>query len=91
MMLPTDYDTLTSEDSTFSNINSAFRAARAEFQSTSEQTERQAQDVINDNEMDTKFEKAMGHIDEVHRSLQFNTRGSQKQKTPRQILQTEGK
>ena len=76
IMLPTDYNTLTSEDSMVSSINSAFRTARTEFWSTSEQTKRQAQDVIDDNEMDTTFEKAMGHIDEVCRSLWFDTKGS---------------
>ena len=76
VMLPTDYETLTSEDSMVSSINGAFRTARAEFWSTPEQTKRQAQDVIDDNEMDTTFEKAMGHIDKVCRSLRFDTRGS---------------
>ena len=87
-LLPTDYDTLTSEDSTISDLNGAFRSAREEFCASLQSSREEATAIVQDDNISKMFNLAVKQIDNVKKALNFET-GSEsnstwrrKQKTP---------
>ena len=90
-LLPTDYDTLTSEDSTISDLNGTFRSAREEFCANLQSSREEATAIVQDDQISKMFNLAVKQIDNVKKSLNFET-GSEsnstwrrKQKTPMQL------
>ena len=72
-ILPTDCDTLTSEDSTVSDLNGVFRSARADFHMTFDSTRDEAKETIQDHMIDETFNLAVKQTDNVKKSLSFDT------------------
>ena len=96
-LLPTDYDTLTSEDFTISDLNGAFRSVREEFCTNLQSSREEAKAVLQDDQIDETFNLAVKQIDNVKKSLQFDT-GSEsehtwrrKQKMPMKLSSAQGK
>ena len=72
-LLPTDYDTLTSEDSAISDLNGAFRSKRADFCANLQSSREEAKAVLQDEQIDETFNLAVKQIDDVKKSLNFDT------------------
>ena len=86
-LLPTDYDTLTSEDSTISDLNGTFRSAREEFCANLQSSREEATAIVQDYQISKTFNLAVKQIDNVKKSLNFDT-GSESNSTQRRKQKT---